>query len=184
MRFLPTSLPGVIVVETVRAEDPRGSFERSYCRAAFAAAGLPEVGIQCNISCNPVRHTLRGLHAQAAPAPDAKLVRCLTGRLFDVAVDIRAGSPTRGCWTAVELSAGVGRALFVPAGFAHGFMTLTDDTTVFYMMGASYRADLARGFRWDDPAVAVAWPAAPAVMSERDRDLPPMAALTATEFAC
>jgi dTDP-4-dehydrorhamnose 3,5-epimerase len=183
MHFVPTSLPGVVVVETTRLEDDRGSFERSYCRDTFAAAGLPELGVQCNISRNRSRLTLRGMHAQAAPEPDAKLVRCLSGRLFDVAVDIRPGSPTCGRWTAVELAAGDGRALFVPAGFAHGFLTLADDTSVFYMMGTRYRSELARGFRWDDPAVAIAWPVAPLVVSDRDRALPPLAALSPVELA-
>ena len=183
MRFMPTSLPGVVVVEATRVEDERGSFERSYCRAAFAAAGLPEVGIQCNISANRKRLTLRGMHVQAEPEPDAKLVRCLSGRIFDVAVDIRPESSARGRWTAVELAAGDGRALFIPAGFAHGFLTLADDTTVFYMMGTAYRADLARGFRWDDAEVAIEWPAAPAIVSARDRALPPLAALAASDPA-
>ena len=183
MRFLPTSLPGVVVVETPRLEDERGSFERSYCPDAFAEAGLPALGVQCNISGNRSRHTLRGMHAQAAPEPDAKLVRCLSGRLFDVAVDIRPGSPAFGRWTAVELAAGDGRALFIPAGFAHGFLTLADETTVFYMMGAPYRAELSRGFRWNDPDVAIAWPTAPVVVSARDLALPPLAALAAAEPA-
>ncbi len=183
MRFLPTSLPGVVVVETPRLEDERGSFERSYCRDGFAAAGLPDLGVQCNISGNRSRLTLRGMHFQAAPEPDAKLVRCLSGRLFDVAVDIRPDSPTRGRWTAVELAAGDGRALFVPAGFAHGFLTLADDTTVFYMMGAPYRAELSRGFRWDDPVVAIAWPDTPLVISGRDRALPPLAAIAVADLA-
>ena len=183
MRFTPTSLPGVVLVETPRVEDPRGGFERSYCAEAFAAAGLPALGTQCNFSSNRRRGTLRGMHFQAAPEPDAKLVRCISGRMLDVAVDIRPGSPTRGRWTAAELAAGDGRALFVPAGFAHGFVTLADDTTVFYMMGAPYRAGLARGFRWDDAEVAIAWPIAPEVISERDRALPPLSALDEGELA-
>jgi dTDP-4-dehydrorhamnose 3,5-epimerase len=103
--------------------------------------------------------------------------------MFDVAVDIRPGSPTRGQWTGVELAAGDGRSLFVPAGFAHGFVTLEDDTTVFYMMGATYRPALARGFRWDDPRVAIAWPVAPEVVSDRDRALPALADLPEAELA-
>lgn len=183
MRFLPTALPGVVLVETPRMEDPRGGFERSYCAEAFAAAGLPPLGTQCNISSNQRRLTLRGMHFQAAPEPDAKLVRCLSGRMFDVAVDIRPGSPTRGHWTGVELAAGDGRSLFVPAGFAHGFVTLEDDTTVFYMMGTPYRPALARGFRWNDPRVAIAWPAAPEIVSDRDRALPALDDLAEAELA-
>jgi dTDP-4-dehydrorhamnose 3,5-epimerase len=183
MRFIPTALPGVVLVETPRVEDPRGGFERSYCADLFAAAGLPPLGTQCNISSNRHRLTLRGMHFQAAPEPDAKLVRCLSGRMFDVAVDIRPGSPTRGRWAAVELAAGDGRSLFVPAGFAHGFVTLEDDTTVFYMMGAAYRPALARGFRWDDPRVAIAWPVAPQTISERDRALPALDDLDEAELA-
>ena len=183
MRFIPTSLPGVVVVETPRVEDARGGFERSYCAESFAAAGLPALGTQCNISTNTRRLTLRGMHFQAAPEPDAKLVRCLSGRILDVAVDIRPGSPARGRWTAVELAAGDGRSLFVPAGFAHGFVTLADDTTVFYMMGAPYRAGLARGFRWDDPEVGIGWPVVPEIVSERDRALPPLSALREEDLA-
>lgn len=172
MRFIETAIEGVTIVEGTPAQDARGGFERSYCAAAFADAGLPALGVQCNLSDNARRGTLRGLHYQASPAPDPKLVRCLRGRLFDVAVDLRPGSTTRGRWVGLTLDAGDSRALFVPAGCAHGFLTLADDTAVFYMMGAPYDPALARGVRWDDPEIGVDWPFPPVALSARDAALP------------
>ncbi len=177
MRFLSTDLPGVVIVQGDPQGDERGTFMRTYCAETFAAHGLPPLGVQCNVSRNARKGTLRGLHFQAQPLPDAKLVRCTRGRVFDVAVDVRPGSPTLGRWTATELDEASGRALFIPGGFAHGFLTLTDDAELFYMMGASYAPDLARGVRWDDPDIAIAWPAAPEVLSDRDRALPLLAGL-------
>jgi len=168
MRFVPTPLPGVVAVELEPHADARGSFARAYCEDEFHAAGLAPVGVQCNLSANPQHGTLRGLHWQADPAAEAKLVRCVRGRAFDVAVDLRPGSPTFRRWHAVELDSGRGNALYVPEGCAHGFLTLADDTVLFYQMSVPYRPGLERGARWDDPAFAIAWPEAPRHIAPRD----------------
>jgi dTDP-4-dehydrorhamnose 3,5-epimerase len=138
---------------------------------------LASAFVQSSVSFNSRRGTLRGLHYQAAPHGEAKLVRCTRGALFDVAVDLRDGSPTRGKWYGVELSAMNGRTLYIPAGCGHGFQTLADDTEVLYHMSTEYRADAARGIRWDDPTLDIAWPIAEPILSERDRALPAFAAL-------
>ena len=127
---------------------------------------------QCNLSWNSAAFTLRGMHYQAAPHREAKLVRCVAGAIHDVIVDLRHDSPTRLQWLGVDLDVERGAALYVPEGFAHGFLTLRPATAVYYQMGESYVPDAARGFRWDDPAVGVRWPAAPAVVSERDLQYP------------
>jgi dTDP-4-dehydrorhamnose 3,5-epimerase len=173
MRFVETSLPGAFVVEPERRQDERGFFARTWCQEAFAARGLTTVWAQCSTSYNHRRGTLRGLHYQAEPCPETKLVRCTAGAVFDVIVDLRPGSPTYGRWAAVELSAETGRQLYIPAGLAHGFQTLTDGAEVFYQISAPYRPDLQRGTRWDDPALAIAWPACPErIVSPRDRAWP------------
>lgn len=172
MKFRPTGIAGVIRIELEPLADERGSFARAYDEAEFAAQGLAPVGVQCNISHNPRRGTLRGLHYQAEPATEAKLVRCVAGRIHDVAVDLRRNSPTYGRWVAAELDSERGDMLYIAPGCAHGFITLTDDATVFYQMGAVYRPELARGVRWNDPALAIAWPLAPVCISERDASFP------------
>jgi dTDP-4-dehydrorhamnose 3,5-epimerase len=172
VKFTPTLIPGVVKIEPEPQADERGSFGRTYCEATFRKHGLEPVGIQCNISANTKRGTLRGLHYQAPPAEEAKLVRCLRGRLFDVAVDLRPDSPAFRQWLGVELDAEEGRALYIPRGCAHGFLTLADDTAVYYQMGAEYAPDLARGVRWNDPAFAISWPYAPLHISPRDAAFP------------
>jgi len=172
MKFIATPIPGVIRIALEPQIDARGSFARTYCEATFRAQGLEPVGIQCNISVNAKRGTLRGLHYQAAPAEEAKLVRCVRGRLFDVAVDLRPESPAFRRWLGVELDAEAGEALYIPRGCAHGFLTLADDTAVYYQMGAEYVAGLARGVRWNDPAFGISWPFAPLHISERDSTFP------------
>lgn len=173
MRFLPTPLEGVWLVEPARHEDERGWFARTYDAAAFAERGLAGVGVQCNASSNARAGTLRGLHLQAAPHGEAKLVRCPRGAIFDVAVDLRPASPTHRAWFGAELSAANGLALYVPEGLAHGFQTLEDDSEVLYMMGHEYVPDAATGVRWDDPAFAIDWPAATErIISARDRAYP------------
>jgi dTDP-4-dehydrorhamnose 3,5-epimerase len=172
VKFQPTGIAGVVRVELEPDVDERGSFARAYCEAEFRAHGLEPVGVQCNISHNRRRGTLRGLHYQLAPRAEAKLVRCVAGRIFDVAADLRPGSQTYLQWTAAELDAERGDMLYVAPGCAHGFITLTDGATVFYQMGAAYDRALARGVRWDDPAVAIAWPLAPTCMSPRDAGYP------------
>ena len=172
MKFVATPLAGAFAVELEELVDERGFFARSFCRDEFARHGLVPAVAQCNVSYNARRGTLRGLHYQAEPHPEAKLVRCTRGAVWDVAVDLRPGSPTLHRWFALELSADNRRALYVPAGFAHGFQSLTDAAEVLYQMSESYHAELARGVRWDDPRLAIPWPVAPAIVSERDRSLP------------
>ena len=168
MRIEPTRLAGVLIVEPTPVEDERGVFARTFDAGQFAAAGMPTVWPQCNTSLNHRRGTLRGLHYQAAPRPDPKLVRCTRGRIFDVAVDVRPGSPTCRGWVGVELSADNRRGLYIPPGCAHGFVTLEENAEVFYQMGEVYDASLAQGFRWNDPAFAIAWPLQPIVIADRD----------------
>jgi dTDP-4-dehydrorhamnose 3,5-epimerase len=176
MNIRPTALAGVLVVCPTVNTDDRGLLARTYDAASFAAAGLPTAWPQCNTSLNARKGTLRGLHYQAEPRPDPKLVRCTRGRIFDVAVDLRKNSATFGRWIGVELSADNREALAIPAGCAHGFLTLEDDCEVFYMMGEVYVPELARGVRWSDPAFAIAWPAAPVTMSDRDASWPDFSA--------
>jgi dTDP-4-dehydrorhamnose 3,5-epimerase len=169
MRFVATPLEGLVVVEQERLRDERGWFART-----FDVAELFEV-VQMSASFNARAGTLRGLHLQAEPHGECKLVRCTRGAIFDVAVDLRPGSRTRLRWFGIQLSADAGSALLIPAGFAHGFQTLVDETEVLYAMDAPYVADAARGVRWDDPAFAIEWPDPPAsgrVLSERDRTWP------------
>src|SRR5215813_11735551 len=176
MKFAPTLIPGVVKIALEPQTDARGSFARTYCEATFLSHGLEPVDIQCNISVNSKRGTLRGLHFQAPPAEEAKLVRCVRGRLLDVAVDLRRDSPTFRQWVGVELDGERGNGLYIPRGCAHGFLTLVDDTVVDYHMGAAYVAELARGVRWNDPAFAIAWPFVPLHIGERDAGYPDFAA--------
>ncbi|HXB16070.1 MAG TPA: dTDP-4-dehydrorhamnose 3,5-epimerase [Solirubrobacteraceae bacterium] len=175
MRFVETSLPGVVVIEPELLTDERGWFARTFDREEFAAHGMnPEV-IQTNASFNVRAGTLRGMHYQAEPHGESKLVRCVRGAIFDVALDLRAGSPTHGRWHAAELSAENGLAFYIPAGLAHGFQTLADESEVHYVMGDPHVPEAARGVRWDDPAFGIEWPPAPPggrVISERDRSYP------------
>lgn len=175
MIFRPTPLAGVFVLEPERHQDERGHFARTWCRRELAEHGLDAELAQCSVSYNHRRGTVRGMHYQIAPHREAKLVRCTRGVIFDVVVDARAGSPTLGRWFGVELSAEAGDQLYVPPGLAHGFQTLTDGAEVFYMISAFYAADSARGFRYDDPAVGIAWPEPVTRISTRDLALPPFA---------
>ena len=172
MKFSATRLNGAYLIELDPIRDERGFFARSWCRNEFAEHGLDPDLVQCNISFNKTKGTLRGLHYQAQPHAEAKLVRCTRGAIHDVIVDLRPDSPTFKSWLAVELSADNRYMLYVPAGFAHGFQTLADDTEVFYQMSEYHYPDCARGVRWDDPAFAIAWPVANVIMSERDRSYP------------
>ena len=175
MKFIPTLIPGVMRIELEPQADERGSFARTYDEAAFRAHGLEPVGIQCNVSVNARRGTLRGLHYQAPPAEEAKLVSCVRGSLFDVAVDLRPDSPAFRQWLGLELDAEAGQALYIPRGCAHGFLTLVDDTAVCYQMGTEYVPALARGVRWNDPAFSISWPFAPLHLSDRDAAFPDFA---------
>lgn len=172
MKFVPTSLEGAFVVEPELLEDERGCFARSFCRDEFVAHGLDPAVIQCNISFNRRRGTLRGLHYQVKPHEEAKLVRCTRGAVWDVIVDLREGSPTLYRWFATELTAENRRALYVPRGFAHGFQTLVDDSELFYQMSEFYHPESARGVRWDDPVIGISWPLRDPVLSLRDRSYP------------
>jgi dTDP-4-dehydrorhamnose 3,5-epimerase len=170
MQFREIELAGVFVIDLEPHADERGSFSRTFCEREFAAHGLPVRFPQCNLSRNKRRGTLRGMHFEVPLG--AKVVRCTAGAVYDVIVDLRSESTTRFQWTGVELSAETGRALFVPSGFAHGFLTLADETDVFYHMGDFYRPEGSRGFRWNDPTFGIHWPMSPEVISERDATYP------------
>lgn len=172
MILTETRIAGVFIIEIEPHVDDRGHFARCYCAGVFARHDIDFVPVQCNLSFNRHRGTLRGLHYQAAPDPDAKLVRCTRGAIFDVAVDLRPGSPTYAESVGVELSAQNGKALFIAKGCAHGFQTIQADSEVFYLMGAPYRADLARGARWDDPAFGIRWPDPNPRLNPRDATYP------------
>ena len=168
MRLIDTPIAGLFEVEVTVHEDERGAFARTYDEEVFKRAGLPTYWPQCNTSWNRRRGTLRGMHLQIAPKEEPKLVRCTAGGVCDVAVDLRRGSSTYLRWFGVELSANRRNALFIPAGCAHGFLTLGDDSEVYYQMGAVYDAALQRGVRWNDPTFTIAWPFEPEVISDRD----------------
>lgn len=161
-------LPGGFLVETEKLADQRGYFARVFCVSEFRERGLDTSVEQCNLSFNDRRLTLRGMHYQAAPHAESKLVRCTRGAIFDVAVDLRRDSPTYLRWYGTELSADNAHALYLPEGMAHGFLTLEDGSEVLYQMSAPYVASAARGVRWDDPVFGIAWPAPPEIISERD----------------
>jgi dTDP-4-dehydrorhamnose 3,5-epimerase len=164
---------GVVVVELEEHLDERGSFARTWCKDEMARAGLTAELAQCSLSRNRRKGTVRGLHYQRAPHEEAKLVRCTRGAIFDVVVDLRAGSPTRGRWFGLELDPENGRALYVPEGCAHGFQTLVDETDVSYMISVPYAPEASAGVRWDDPDLAIVWPHTDErVISERDLSLP------------
>ena len=173
MKLVATPLAGAFVVELERRADARGHFARTFDAAVFAAAGIDGRVAQMNTSVNRVAGTLRGMHFQVEPHAEAKLVRVTRGAIFDVAVDLASRE-----WFGVELTDANDRALFVPAGFAHGFQTLSDDTEVLYVMSTPYVAEAGRGERWDDPAFAISWPAPPAggrIISARDAEYPDVA---------
>jgi dTDP-4-dehydrorhamnose 3,5-epimerase len=174
MIFTELPLPGAYAIDLQELPDERGFFARSYCPEEFSARGLgPALG-QCSVSYNARKGTLRGLHYQAAPHEEHKLVRCTAGAIFDVIVDIRQSSPTYRRWYGTELTMANRRALFIPPGFAHGFVSLTDGAEVYYMISAAYAPEFSRGLRWSDPAFAIQWPLVPAVISARDAAYPLM----------
>jgi dTDP-4-dehydrorhamnose 3,5-epimerase len=167
--FTPTELPGVFVVDLEPVEDERGFFARSWCHREAARHGIQVEWVQCNVSYNRARGTLRGMHYQAAPHGEAKLVRCTRGAIHDVVIDLRPDSPSFRRHVSVELSAENHRALFIPAAtVAHGFLSLAEDSEVFYQMSAYYSPEGARGVRWNDPVFGVKWPEAVRVVSARD----------------
>jgi dTDP-4-dehydrorhamnose 3,5-epimerase len=168
MIFTETPLAGAFVVEPERIADERGFFARTWCVDEFAARGLETRLVQCNVSYNGRRGTLRGMHYQTAPHEEVKLVRCTAGAIYDVIVDLRFASPTYQHWFGVALSAANRLALYIPRGFAHGFQTLADESEVFYQMAEFYHPESARGVRYDDPAFGIAWPLPVSVIGARD----------------
>jgi len=172
LRFLETGLADAFLIDLDLASDERGFFARSFCEREFESRGLASRFVQCNVSFNHKEGTIRGMHWQAAPNAEAKLVRCTSGAIFDVIVDLRRDSKTRKKLFGTELSSQNRRMLFIPAGFAHGFQSLCDDSEVFYQMSEFYVPESAHGFRWNDSELGIRWPREPSVISDRDRALP------------
>jgi dTDP-4-dehydrorhamnose 3,5-epimerase len=173
MRFTETELPGAFVIDLERLEDERGFFARAWCEEELASQGLSTRVSQCNLSFNERRGTLRGMHYQAPPHAEVKVIRCTRGAVYDVIVDVRPESDTYTRWIGIELTAENRRLLYVPEGFAHGYLTLEDETETFYQVSEPYTPDAERGVRWNDPAFGIEWPeAGELVISEKDRGWP------------
>lgn len=172
MIFVQTDIPDCTIVEIEPNEDERGFFARTWCWHEFEGAGLPSRIAQCSLSRNHERGTIRGLHFQLPPSREGKLVRCTSGAIFDVVVNIQSASRSYLSHVSVELTASNGRAIFIPPGCAHGFQTLEDDTDVFYQMTDVFAPELGAGLRWNDPELAIDWPIDKPIMNERDRDYP------------
>jgi dTDP-4-dehydrorhamnose 3,5-epimerase len=170
--FRETKLPGVFEIGLELLHDERGFFARTWCQNEFKEHGLESKLVQCSISFNRHRGTMRGVHYQAEPFAESKIVRCTAGAIFDVALDLRKGSPTYKQWFGIELSAENRKTLYVPKGCAHGFLSLTDNAEVLYQMSEFFHPESARGVRWNDPAFQIEWPGKVEVISERDRSLP------------
>jgi dTDP-4-dehydrorhamnose 3,5-epimerase len=170
--FLPTLLQGAFIIDIERREDDRGFFARTWCRREFEEMGLSAELAQCNTSYNSRRGTLRGMHWQAAPNAEAKLIRCTRGAIWDVIVDLRPSSATYLDHVGVDLTADSRRALYVPEGMAHGFVTLDDNSEVFYQMSEFYEPMAARGARWNDPAFGISWPVSEPILHPRDAAYP------------
>lgn len=172
MQFLSTTLPGVLEIRIEPHCDERGFFARTWCQKEFEEHGLNARLVQCNVSFNQRRGTLRGMHFQASPHAEAKLVRCTRGSIYDVVLDLRPGSSTYRQWVGVTLNAEIRNMVYVPEGCAHGFITLEDATEVLYQMSEFYDPPSARGVRWNDPAFGIKWPVETTVISERDASYP------------
>ncbi len=172
MIFTPTPLPGAFVIDIELARDERGFFARTWCADEFTRHGLDPTVTQCSLSSNRMSGTLRGIHYQAAPHVETKLVTCVSGAIYDVIVDLRPDSPAFTRWFAVELSADNHCMLYVPAGVAHGYLTQRDNSDVYYQIGGNYVPESARGVRWNDPAFGIEWPTPPRVIANRDRNYP------------
>lgn len=172
MKFVPTTLEGVWLIELKPHQDERGFLARTYCAKEFSEHGLNIAWPQCNWTLTRHRGMIRGLHYQALPRPEIKLIRCINGKIYDVLVDVRKDSPSYGQWEAFELDGSGFRQLYVPGGLAHGFQCLTDDCQVFYQMSEFFEADLARGIRWNSPALKITWPVSDVALSDRDKNLP------------
>lgn len=176
MIFEETKLKGAFLIEPERLEDERGYFARTWCKREFEAQGLNTNIVQCSISFNKKKGTLRGMHYQAPPYQEVKLVRCTSGAIYDVIIDMRRESQTYKQWVAAELTAENQKMFYIPEGFAHGLITLQDNAEVFYQISESYHPECSRGVRWNDPGFSIQWPIAPTVMAERDRNYPDFAA--------
>lgn len=172
MIFIQTGLKGAYRIELEKFGDDRGFFARTFCQREFTKMGLNPRFVQCNTSVSMKKGVLRGMHYQATPHEEAKLVRCTRGAIWDVIIDLREGSETFGQWVSEELTHSNGRMLYVPEGFAHGFLTLSDDTEVLYQMSEFHMPGYAKGVRWDDPAFGITWPGKVALISEKDRNYP------------
>ena len=172
MTFVETKLQGAFIITPDLIEDERGFFARTFCRREFESQGLDPNIVQCNISFNKTKGTLRGMHYQARPHSEAKLVRCTAGDIYDVIIDLRPESPTFKQWFAAELSAENRRLLYIPKGFAHGFQTLAHNTELIYHHSAFHSPDYARGLRFDDPALNIAWPLPVIMVTPKDRSYP------------
>jgi dTDP-4-dehydrorhamnose 3,5-epimerase len=169
MKFEPTSIQGAFLVDLEPIRDERGFFARAWCAEEFSRAGLKAELVQCSVSFNHKRGTLRGMHYQAAPHEEAKLVRCTRGRLFDVILDLRPGSPSYRKWESFELDAQGRTGLYIPGGVAHGFQTLEDDTEIFYQMSDPFHGESARTVRWNDAQFGIPWPIENPILSDKDR---------------
>lgn len=172
MKVTETLVPGVFLIEPEPIEDERGFFARTWCAEEFRRHQLNPDLAQCSVSFNRIRGTLRGMHYQVEPWAEAKLVRCTSGAIYDVALDLRPGSPAYRRWVGVELTSRNHFGLYIPEGVAHGFQTLSDDCEVFYQISVPYHSESARGVRWDDPAFGIRWPLAEPLLSERDASCP------------
>jgi dTDP-4-dehydrorhamnose 3,5-epimerase len=172
MKFEELGLPGAFLISLEHRQDDRGFFARSFCKREFDDHGLNPKVVQCNLSYNLKKGTLRGMHYQVPPHGEAKLVRCIAGSIFDVMIDLRPESPTYRKWEGVNLSSRNRRAVYVPERFAHGYLTLEDDTEVLYQVSEFYTPDCERGIRWNDPAFRIVWPIVPTVVSPKDGSHP------------
>lgn len=172
MEFTETKLKGAFLIGLKKIEDHRGFFARGWCRDEFATHGLNPNMVQLNVGFSDKKGTLRGMHFQDPPEQEAKLVRCARGAIFDVFVDVRFGSPTRGHWVGAELTPDNPLMLYAPEGFAHGYQTLTDDTEMYYLTSGFYLASAVRGFRYNDPAFGISWPLPVAAISAADENWP------------
>lgn len=172
LKFIETKLGGAFILEPERIDDDRGFFARTFCAEEFKAHGLAPIFVQCSISFNVKKGILRGMHYQAHPHQEEKLVRCTAGAIYDVIIDIRRDSPTFKQWISVELNSENRRLLYIPKGMAHGFQTLTDATEVFYQISEEYHPESARGLKWNDTSLKIKWPEGDRVILERDKSHP------------
>lgn len=175
MLFTECKLKGAFRIEINRIEDQRGFFARSFCEQEFAKYGIKFSTVQCNVSFNTKSGTLRGLHFQNSPFGEKKIIRCTMGAIYDVIVDLRQDSPTYRQWVATELTAENRVMVYVPKGFAHGFITLENNSEVFYQMSEAYNSDAASGIRWNDPNLSIKWPPGDPILSNRDSSYPDLA---------